>query len=106
MSTHDDVDHESVKEHHNWNFVLNVASSGFDGLGLSLVGIKTVLPAFLTLFTKSNVIIGLLPALHSFCWTFPQIVTSFYTGHFREKKNVIVFVKVEYALPWLVARVK
>jgi len=97
--------HNKIKEYHGWNFTLNVASGGFDNFGLSLVSCATVLPAFLTLFTGSNVIIGLLPALFVFFWTFPQIVTSLYTGHFRQKKNVIVFLKIGSALPWLILSV-
>ncbi|MCK4249613.1 MAG: hypothetical protein KAX15_07520, partial [Candidatus Omnitrophica bacterium] len=93
---------DQIKEYHNWNFALNIASGGFDNFGLSLVGPLTVLPAFLTLFTRSNFIIGLLPALFVFFWTFPQILTAFYTSHFRQKKNVIVFLRTAYALPWLI----
>ena len=91
-----------LEEYHGWNFALNIAASGFDNLGLSLVGYRTVLPAFLTLFTKSNFLIGLLPALFVFFWTFPQIVSPLYTGHLRKKKKTIVFVRIGYALPWLI----
>ena len=91
-----------IEEYHNWNFALNIASGGFDNFGMSLVGTMTVLPAFLTLFTRSNFIIGLLPALFVFFWTFPQILTAFYTSHFRQKKNIIVFLRTAYALPWLI----
>ena len=90
-----------IEEYHNWNFALNVASGAFDNFALSLVGTTTVLAAFLTLFTKSNLVIGLVPALFVFFWTFPQIVSPLYTSHLRQKKNTIVFVKVGYALPWL-----
>lgn len=92
---------EKIKEYHNWNFALNVASGGFDNFALTLVGYSTVLAAFLTLFTNSNFIIGLAPALFVFFWTFPQIFSSFYTSHLRQKKNIIVFIKVAYSLPWL-----
>lgn len=91
-----------IEEYHNWNFALNVASGGFDNFAMSLVGAATVLAAFLTLFTKSNLVIGLVPALFVFFWTFPQIVSPLYTSHLRQKKNIIVFMRVGYALPWLV----
>ena len=102
MSNKKDSYQSKIEEYHDWNFSLNVASSGFDNLGLELVGYMTVLPAFLTLFTKSNFVIGLLPAVFVFFWTFPQIMSSLYTGHLRQKKNAIVFIKIGCALPWLV----
>ncbi len=102
MKEQEDIYRNKVEEYHSWNFALNVASSGFDSFGLSLVGYMTVLPAFLTLFTSSNFIIGLLPALFVFFWTFPQIVSSLYTSHLRQKKKAIVLVRVGYAFPWLI----
>jgi len=102
MKPQENIYQHKIEEYHNWNFALNVASAGFDNFGLSLVGFATVLPAFLTLFTKSNLVIGLLPALFVFFWTFPQIMSSLYTSHLRQKKNIIVFIKIGYALPWLV----
>ena len=99
MSNKKDSYQSKIEEYHDWNFSLNVASSGFDNLGLGLVGHMTVLPAFLTLFTKSNFVIGLLPAVFVFFWTFPQIISSLYTGHLRQKKNAIVFIKIGCALP-------
>lgn len=89
------------KKHHNWNFGVNVASAGLDNLGLSLVDYTTILPAFLTLFTKSNVIIGLLPALFVFCWTFPQIISPLFSGRLSQMKKFIVSIKTGYAFPWL-----
>jgi len=102
MKPQENIYEHKIEEYHNWNFALNVASSGFDDFGLSLVGFLTVLPAFLTLFTKSNLVIGILPALCIFLWTCPQILTSLYTSHLRQKKNTIVFIRIGYALPWLI----
>ncbi|HIE43382.1 MAG TPA: MFS transporter [Candidatus Omnitrophica bacterium] len=102
MKKKEDTFQNKIEEYHSWNFPLNVAASGFENFGLSLVGYTTVLPAFLTLFTKSNFIVGLLPAVFVFFWTFPQIASSLYTGHLHQKKNIIVFMKVGYALPWLI----
>lgn len=90
-----------IKEYHNWNFGFNVASAGLDDVGLSLVSYATVLPAFLTTFTKSNFIIGLLPALYVSCWTLPQIISPLFFGHLRKNKHFIVFIKTGYAFPWL-----
>lgn len=93
---------QKVEKYHSWNFTLNVASSGFESFAVSLVGTTTVLTVFLTLFTKSNLIIGLLPALGAFLGAFPQIVLPLYTARLREKKNFIVFFRMGYALPWLI----
>ena len=102
MQEPENIYQNKIEKYHHWNFTLNVASSGFNNFALSLVGTTTVLPAFLTLFTTSNLIIGLLPATFVFFWTFPQIFSSLYTGHLPEKKNIIVFLRVGCALPWLI----
>jgi len=69
---------------------------------LSLVSSTIVLPAFLTLFTKSNFIITLIPAIFTFFWTFAQFFSSHFTSHFGQKKIPLVFIKTSYALQWLV----
>ena len=85
-----------------WNFAFNIAEHSFDLFGRTFVSIVTVLPVFLSFLTDSKTIIGLLPAIWTFCWLFPQILSAYFTEPIKQKKRIIVFLKIIYAFPWLI----
>ncbi len=85
-----------------WNFAFNIAEHSFDLFGRTFVSVATILPVFLSFLTDSKTIIGLLPATWVFFWLFPQILSAYFTEPIKQKKRIIVFLKIIYALPWLI----
>ncbi|MBU0478745.1 MFS transporter [bacterium] len=85
-----------------WNFIFNIAEHSFDVFGRTFVSVVTVLPVFLSFLTDSKTIIGLLPATWVFFWMFPQILSAYFTEPIKQKKRIIVFLKIIYAFPWLI----
>ena len=100
-----DEGREAIGINHRWNFFFNVTSASFDSFGGGFVAVGTVLAAFLTVFTKSNTVIGLLPAILMLMWTAPQVLSSLYTGHLPRKKKAPLLVRMGFVLPWLILAV-
>jgi len=85
-----------------WNFAFNTAEHSFDLFGKTFVSIATVLPVFLSFLTDSKTVIGLLPGIYVFFWLLPQIISAYFTEPIKQKKRIIVFLKIVYAFPWLI----
>jgi predicted MFS family arabinose efflux permease len=92
---------DKIEKNHRRNFIFNIASSSTNDIGSNLIGQKTILPAFMTMLTHSNLIIGMLPAIHIFFWTTPQLLTAYYTNHLKKKKKAVILLRIGKGLPWL-----
>jgi len=48
----------------------------FFGLAIGFASFVTVLPLYVRTMTSSAILIGLVPAIHSVGWQFPQLFTA------------------------------
>lgn len=58
-----------------YNFAVNVADAAFFGMALGLTSSVTILPLFLSHFTDSTALIGLISSIHLIGWHLPQLLT-------------------------------
>ena len=79
-----------VRRHFRWNFATNLAETTFCMLGYGFVGYQTFLPVFLSLFTGSKVLIGLVGAAMPVGWLLPQLFVARWVESLTQKKPVVV----------------
>ena len=61
---------------YRWNFICFTIDSVFFGIGMTLININSVLPAFVSQFTRSAPVIGLVSTVFHGCWFLPQVVAA------------------------------
>jgi MFS family permease len=64
-----------VRRHLRFNFAVNVIDGSFFGFGLGLTSSITVMPLFVSQFTDSTTLIGLISSIHWIGWHLPQLLT-------------------------------
>lgn len=96
---------EQVKRNYRWNFTVNAADFALYIFALSFTSILTILPAFVSKFTASNVIIGLISTINVIGWLLPQLPAAKYVEKFDKKKRFVVIVGIWERLPWLFAAI-
>jgi MFS family permease len=92
---------EQVKQHFRWNFTVNAGDFAFYIFALSFASQLTILPAFVSKFTSSKLIIGMVPAIHVIGWQLPQILSARYIERFSRRKRYVITVGIGERLPWL-----
>ena len=90
-----------VSRHLRWNFAVNAADFALYIFALSFASILTILPAFVSKFTSSNFVIGLIPTIHVLGWLLPQVAAARYVEKLNRKKRFIITVGTGERLPWL-----
>lgn len=87
--------------HFRRNFALGVANGAFYGGGLAFSESSTVLPVFVSLFTRSSVLIGLVGTLTNVGWLLPQLAVARYAEHFPRKMRLYGAAAVMRTSSWL-----
>ncbi len=96
---------EQVRQNYRWNFGVNAADFALYILALSFASSLTILPAFVSKYTTSNVIIGLIPTINVIGWLMPQLAAAKYVEKFDKKKRFVVIVGIWERLPWLLVTI-
>jgi len=87
--------------HFRRNFALGVANGAFYSGGLAFSESSTVLPVFVSLFTRSSVLIGLVGTLTNVGWLLPQLAVARYAEHFPRKMRLYAAAAVLRISSWL-----
>jgi len=88
------------RKHLRYNITVNVLDGSFFGFALGFASYVTVIPLFLSQLTDSAILIGLIPALHSFGWQFPQLFTANWVSRLRRFKPAVLFFTIQERLPF------
>ena len=104
---------QEVERHYRHNAVVNVLDGTFFWFGSSFIAARTILPLYVSHFTDSTLVIGLLSMITSTGWLLPQLFTAnwiqrlprkkvapVYLGLFTERLPVLLMVPAA----WLVTR--
>lgn len=83
---------EQVVKNLPWNFSVNLVDITFITLGLSLVSRETVMPLLVSKLTDSKIAIGLVPAIYSFGFYLPQLLTASFAERLRRKKPFVMLL--------------
>jgi MFS family permease len=81
-----------VRRNYRHNFIVNVLDGAFFWCGASLINPNTVLPVYVSNFTDSALVIGLLAAITSMGWFVPQLFTANWVQRLPVKKVLPVNV--------------
>lgn len=83
------------------NFTFNILDGAFFGLGVGFSSFVTVIPLFVSQLTDSALLIGLIPAIHSVGWQFPQILTAQRVARLGYLKNLVAFRTLHERIPYI-----
>ncbi len=93
---------EELRQHVRHNFTVNVTDAGFYGLGLSFASFGTIMPLFVSTLTDSTFLIGLIAAIHSIGWYFPQLLTAKSVAGLSRFRPTVLGLTLHERLPYFV----
>ncbi len=79
-----------IERNYRHNAVVNVLDSTFFWLGGSFIAARTILPLYVSHFTASKLVIGLLSTLVAAGWLLPQLFTANQVQRLPRKKVMVV----------------
>lgn len=85
---------DEISEHYRRNFLLLVFDSAFFTFSTSLLSQDTVLPAFISQFSSSPILIGLIPAIFYLGYFLPQLISSYLTQTRTRRKGMILGIAI------------
>lgn len=95
----------SVEEYNTrnlgFNFTVGMLDGGFFGLAIGFASFIAIIPLFVSHLTDSALLIGLVPAIHSVGWQFPQLLTAGWVARLRRYKPVVMWLTIHERLPFL-----
>ena len=83
------------------NFLVNVFDGAFFGFALGFASFTTILPLFVSSMTDSAVLIGLIPAIHTLGWQFPQLLTARRVARLTHLKPLVLWMTTQERIPFL-----
>jgi MFS family permease len=90
-----------IRKHLRYNISVNLLDGGFFGAAIGFASFGTILPLFVASMTNSATLIGLVPAIHSAGWLFPQLFTANYTSRLRRYKRTVLLATIHERVPFL-----
>jgi MFS family permease len=91
------TDHENLRR----NYIVNVLDGAFFGFGLGFASFATVIPLFVSQFTDSAILIGLISAVHVMGWQIPQLLTANSVARMRRFKPSVIWMTIHERVPFL-----
>jgi MFS family permease len=85
MTTDQDFDLE-VRRNYRHNFIVNVMDGTTFWFAYSFIAPSTILPLYVSHFTRDNFLIGLIPTLSTACYLIPQLFTANFVSRLPVKK--------------------
>src|SRR5258706_7880427 len=92
---------KKIREDLRFNITVNLLDGGFLGAAIVFASFGTILPLFVASMTNSATLIGLVPAIHSAGWLFPQLFTANYTARLRRYKRTVLLATIHERVPFL-----
>ncbi len=83
------------------NFFVNVMDGAFFGFAIGFASFTTVIPLFVAQFTRSAILIGLIPAIHSMGWQLPQLFTARKVSATGYLRPTVILMTIQERLPFL-----
>ncbi|AUB40057.1 MFS family permease [Nostoc flagelliforme CCNUN1] len=84
--------------HHN--LTVNVIDSAFFGLATGFASYITIIPLFVSGFTNSALLIGLIPAIPRLGWQLPQLLTADKIARLQYYKPTVMWLTINQKLPF------
>jgi hypothetical protein len=87
--------------HLRHNYIVNILDGAFFGFALGFASFITIIPLFISRFTDSAILIGLVPVLHTAGFQLPQLFTADLVSRQAQHKKLTLFFTVHERLPFL-----
>ena len=88
----DSLFEQEVERHYRHNAIVNVLDGTFFWFGASFFTARTILPVYVSHFTDSKLLIGLISVLSTTGWLLPQLFTVNWVQRLPRKKTGVVRV--------------
>ena len=92
---------KKIREDLRYNLTVNLLDGGFFGAALGFASFGTIIPLFVASMTKSAILIGLVPAIHSVGWQFPQLFMAGHVARLRHYKRTTLLMTIHERVPFL-----
>jgi MFS family permease len=92
---------KDIRENLKHNITVNLWDGGVFGVALGFASFSAVLPLFVASMTNSATLIGLVPAIHSAGWLFPQLFTASHVSRLRQYKRTVLLTTIHERIPFL-----
>lgn len=90
-----------LRNHLKFNFTVNLLDGAFFGFALGFASFVTIIPLFVSKMTGSALLIGLIPAIHTVGWQFPQLFTAQRVARQPRYKPMVMVMTIHERLPFL-----
>lgn len=87
------------------NYIVNILDGAFFGFALGFASFVTIIPLFISRFTDSAILIGLVPVLHTAGWQLPQLFIANYVSRQKFYKPLVLRFTLHERLPFLMMAV-
>jgi len=84
-----------------FNFTVNVLDGAFFGLAIGFASFGTIIPLFMSQFTTSATLLGLIPAIHIAGLQFPSMFTVNFMSRQKHFKPWVMLISINERLPFL-----
>lgn len=91
---------QAIRKNLKHNTTVNLWDGGLFGVALGFASFSAVLPLFVTSMTDSATLIGLVPAIHSAGWLFPQLFTASHVSRLRQYKHTVLMTTIHERAPF------
>lgn len=92
---------KEIRKNLNYNLAANLLDGSLFGTALGFASFSTILPLFIASMTDSATLIGLVPAIHSAGWLFPQLFTASHVSRLRQYKRTVLMATIHERVPFL-----
>jgi len=92
---------KNVRENLKHNINVNLWDGGLFGAAMGFASFSAVLPLFVASMTNSATLIGLVPAIHSAGWLFPQLFTASHVSRLRKYRQTVLMTTIHERVPFL-----
>jgi len=92
---------KNIRENLKHNITVNLLDGSIFGMALGFASFSAVLPLFVASMTNSATLIGLVPAIHSAGWLFPQLFTASHVSRLRKYKRTVLMTTIHERAPFL-----
>src|SRR5512142_3062654 len=92
---------QSIRKHLRHNVLANLGDGAGFGFGWGFGSIGTIIPLFVSHFTTSALLIGLIPSIHAVGWQFPQLFLANSVARLRRYKPMVMLMTINERVPFL-----
>ena len=96
-----DIRQTEIIRSFKYNVTVNLFEAGFFGLAMSISSYQTILPLFISNYTDSAILIGLIPAIHLAGWQLPQLFLASRVSKQLRYKPMVLALTIHERIPYL-----